>query len=440
MRQFIRPKVLRSLYTVGCCIYLPVVLLMMAWRGFKQKEYWQRWGERLGYLPKLPGNQHIWVHAVSMGETRAAVPLIRALMERYPEHRILVTNITPTGSNLVRDTFGDAVDNAYVPYDLPGPVGRFFRRFNPRFCIILETEIWPNLIFKIAKKQIPLVLVNARLSTRSRRAYHRISGDPLMSEVLHCMQAISAQSAGDAQRLIDLGAPADRVDATGNIKFDLVIPEDLASRGQALRSQLGANRPIWVMASTHDGEEELALQVQQQLLSAFPNLLLVLVPRHPDRFSAVATQCRRMGFEPVIRSTGAYPQATDSVYLVDTMGELSLIYAAADLACLGGSFVPIGGHNLLEASALGLPTITGPHMHNFEEIADLLVGVGATHQVENADELTEVLSRLLTDENECQVMRDAALAVTAENRGALSRLLDIIQRVYPSARVTTGED
>ncbi|HYQ72215.1 MAG TPA: lipid IV(A) 3-deoxy-D-manno-octulosonic acid transferase, partial [Gammaproteobacteria bacterium] len=370
---------MRILYSLLLYLLTPLVLLRLAWRGLRAPAYWRRWPERFGFIEPPLGERVIWIHAVSVGEVLAAVPLVRALLEKYPAYSLLVTTVTPTGSAQVAALFGSELAHVYAPYDLPGAVRRFFHRVRPQLAIIMETEIWPNLFHACETRQVPLLLVNARLSARSLAGYLRVK--PLVTQTLARLTGMAAQGETDAARFEQLGAPRARITVSGNLKFEQRIPHSLRERAEALRRDWGADRPVWVAASTHQGEDELLLDVHNKLRKRYADCLLVLVPRHPERFQLVAQLCRQRGLETVLRSERRPCTADTAVFVGDSMGELLLFLAAADVAFVGGSLVPHGGHNLLEPAALGLPVVTGPHVFNFTEICKLLLQAGACEKV-----------------------------------------------------------
>ncbi len=393
-------------------------------RGLGNRSYLDRIGQRFGFgYPRL--DKCIWIHAVSVGEVQAAVPLIRALQEHFPGRRILVTTVTPTGAARVASIFGDSVEHCYNPFEFPHAIRNFFETVQPRAAMIMETEIWPNLYRGCGKRQIPLILVSARVSPRSIPGYRRML--PLIRETLSHGIIIAAQSQADADRFLELGANSVRTWVTGNIKFDVETDPQIAEQGGLLRQALFGDRPVWIAASTHDGEEDQLLAVHRQLLERFPDLLLVLVPRHPERFAPVRQLVRKQAFDVVSRSDKQSCEATTEVFLVDTMGEVPLFYAASDIAFVAGSLVPIGGHNLLEPAALGLPIITGPHVFNAIDIAEKFIELGALRMVASSDELADVVARLLDQPHEAKLLGDNALKVLAQNRGALQRLLVLLE-------------
>jgi 3-deoxy-D-manno-octulosonic-acid transferase len=404
-------------------LFLPYVGYWLV-RGITNRSYLQRIGERLGIgYPRL--ERCIWIHAVSVGEVVAAVPLIRALARRFPDRPLLVTTVTPTGAARVASLFGDEVHHTYIPFEAPHVVNRFFSATNPEIALVLETEIWPNLYRGCGVRDIPLVLVSARISPKSVRSYRRLL--PLFRETLSHGIIIAAQSDADAERFLSLGAAPERTRVTGNIKFDVELPPDLPHRGRELRAELFGQRPVWIAASTHEGEEEILLAAQQTLLKTCPDLLLVLVPRHPQRFAAVREMIVKQGMSLVSRTDSRPCSATTQVFLGDTMGELTLFYAASDVAFVAGSLVPIGGHNLLEPAALGMPLLSGPHVFNAQEIADMFVAKGACKLVHDADELAAAVGSLLSDAETASRLGDAGREILERNRGALARLMAMIE-------------
>lgn len=418
----------RHLYTLLLHLALPLIALRLALRARKAPAYARRIKERFSFgLPPMQTGG-IWVHAVSVGESIAAAPMIRALQARHPELPITVTCMTPTGSERIQALFGDSVQHCYLPYDLPWAAARFLKRIQPRLAVVMETELWPNHIHQCAKRGIPVALANARLSERSARGYARFG--KLTAPMLAKLSLIAVQTQAEAQRFLALGARPECVDVTGSIKFDLKIDADLPRRANELRQQWQATpRPLWIAASTHAGEDEIILAAHQQLLKTHPDALLILVPRHPERFNAVHALCLSQGLVTRRRSTGEAVQAGDQVLLGDTMGELLFLYALADIAFVGGSLVANGGHNLLEPAALGKPVLSGPHLFNFLEIATQLREAGALSEVENAEQLAENLVMLLSEPGQVQHMSQAGLAVLKANQGALERLLAGLRRL-----------
>lgn len=410
---------------------MPLVVLRLLWRARRAPAYARRWGERFGFGPTLPSGQKvIWVHSVSVGETLAAIPLIRSLQQRYPAARLVVTTMTPTGSERVRAAFGNSVHHVYAPYDLPGAVKRFLRRIEPALAVIMETELWPNTLHACHRNGVPVVLANARLSARSARGYGRVAS--LVEDMLAKLMVVAAQSRDDGQRFLTLGLEPARLQVIGNIKFDLEIDDEQRRRASALAAQWrgGAARPVWLVASTHQGEDALVLDAFNQVLRQYPDTLLVLVPRHPERFSEVAGLCRARGFGLVRRSIGAAPSATDQILLGDTMGELADFFGACDVAFVGGSLVAAGGHNLIEPAAWGVPVLSGPSLFNFSEMATLLQAAGGMAVCSSAAELAAAVEQLLNDPQRRMAMGKSAQGVAEANRGAMTRLLDVIERLW----------
>lgn len=417
---------MRQLYTLLFYLLLPILLLRLWWRGRKAPGYRQNWCQRLGLGPAV-GQPVIWIHAVSVGETVAIAPLVNRLLARYPQHRLLITNMTPTGAAQVRTLFGDRVEQRFCPWDLPLALRAFLRRTHPELCIIVETELWPNLVDQCACAGVPVLLANARLSARSARGYQRFSA--LAKPMLQQLSLIAAQGQTDADRFVALGMPPERVDVTGSIKFDLEPDAGQVASGRTLRERLGLERPVLIAASTHQGEDEILLQAWQQLKAVHPELALILVPRHPERFDAVAELCRGYSDRLVRRSRGDRPDEHTELYLGDSMGELMLFYAAADIAFVGGSFSGTGGHNPLEPAALGLPVIMGPDCFNFQSITDALKEAGGLVRVADAAGLQAQLSIWLEGVDRRREAGQQAAAFVAANRGALDRLEQAVSRL-----------
>lgn len=412
---------MRFLYSLLLYSLIPLAVTRLVWRSFRNRGYRQRWVERFGFVARLDGPV-IWVHAVSVGEVRAALPLVRALQRDYPGHRILVTTMTPTGSATVGELFGNSVAHCYAPYDLPTAVWRFLNRTRPVLALVMETELWPNLFHQCGRRGIPLVLANVRMSEKSARGYRRFAR--LTRATLRHVSVVGAQSPTDAERMRELGAS--RVEVTGSVKFELAVPDDLAARAQVLRAGFG-KRPVWIAASTRDGEEPLVLEAFARMRERLPDLLLVLVPRHPERFEAVARLCAARGFRIERRSRRADGAAADTdILLGDTMGELLLLHAAADVAFIGGSLAPLGGQNLLEACAVGTPVVFGPHMYNFRDISRLALERGAARQVADSAELAEAVAGWLSDPPGRRSAGEAGRRMVADNRGALDRTLALL--------------
>ena len=415
---------MRLIYSL--VIYLLQVPVAAYWlfRGIVNRSYRDRVGQRFGIgYPQL--DKCIWIHAVSVGEVQAAVPLIRAIGKRFPNHNMLITTVTPTGAARVEALFGEAVTHCYIPFEMPAAVDSFFAAVNPELALIMETEIWPNLYHGCGIREIPLVLVSARISPKSVDSYRRFL--PLFRDTLSHGIIIAAQSEADADRFRSLGASPVRTWVTGNIKFDIELPSDLLQQGREFRRETFGDRPVWIAASTHDVEEQQLLSAHRKLLEKHPDLLLVLVPRHPERFAAVSDLIDKEDLQQIARTEGRACDAATAVFLGDTMGEVTLFYAASDIAFVGGSLVAIGGHNLLEPAALGLPVISGPHVYNAQEIADMFVELGACHIVTDVPELVAAVDELLTDQSAAVARGNKGRNIVQSNRGALSRLLGLLE-------------
>jgi 3-deoxy-D-manno-octulosonic-acid transferase len=429
---------MHAVYNWFLRLMFPYVLLRLMWRGLRNPDYWRRIPERFGYIAPLPtvapgagpGKRLIWIHAVSVGEVRAAVPLVHELAERYPDHAILITTMTPTGSAQVRELFDGRVAHCYVPYDYPAAVTRFLERTNPSLAIVMETELWPNIFHLCRARAVPVFVTNVRMSESSMHKYLRFAG--FTRATLAQVDRFAAQSAADARRLLTLGADPRAVEVTGSIKFELNAGASLREAAEVLRLAWGLDRPVWLAASTHEGEEEIVLATLKELKKQgrFANMLLVLVPRHPERFSGVARLCRRQGLRAALRSEtpGALDPAVE-VLVGDTMGELQLFYGAADCAFIGGSLVPTGGHNLLEAAAVGKPVVFGPHMFNFQEISQMTLERGAGVQVQERGRLAPAVADFLGNANRRDVAGEAGRKMVEENRGALAANMRLIEQL-----------
>ena len=415
---------MQFLYNLLTWLVLPVFALYWFLRGIANRTYRPKVGQRFGFgYPKL--ESCIWVHAVSVGEVQAAVPLIRSLITRFPGHEILVTTVTPTGAAHVRAVFGESVRHSYIPFEIPTAIRAFFASVDPEIALVMETEIWPNMYRGCGLRNIPLVLVSARVSPRSVPGYKRLL--PLIRETLSHGIIIAAQSKEDADRFLSLGAAPERTSVTGNIKFDIELDDDLEERGTAARRELFGERPSWIAASTHEGEEQQVLAAHKKLLRNHPDLLLILVPRHPERFDAVREMAKRGGFSVVSRTEGRRCESETQVFLCDTMGELTMFYAATDIAFVAGSLAPIGGHNLLEPAALAKPVISGPHVFNAQGIADMFIAHDACRIVQDADELAIAVAELLDDPQQAAEIGRNGYEIVEANRGSLDRLLVLLE-------------
>jgi 3-deoxy-D-manno-octulosonic-acid transferase len=418
---------MRRLYGLLLLLALPIALLVLQ-RAARKLGDRGRVGERFGRVAPIDGGVEVWLHAASFGEVQAATPLVDALLLRHGDGRIGVTTMTATGAALLRQRWGARVHQAYVPFDLPWLVARFLDRWQPQRAIVMESELWPNLFRALAERRIPLLVANARMSPRSRARYARLGG--FVRQTIACADAIAAQAPHDADSYRALGAG--RVEITGNLKFDCVVPDAQLAAGRALRAALGAQRPAWIAASTHEGEEAAALAAHRRLLEAHADALLILVPRHPQRFDSVAKTIERAGLDYTRRSQSvAIPDSRFPipVLLGDSMGEMFCYLAASDLAFVGGSLVDIGGHNVLEPAALGLPVLFGPHMHNQKTAGELLLQAGGAQQIADADDLGAALLSLLGDPARMQRIGQAARAALTAHQGATRRVLQLFDRI-----------
>ncbi|MGK2925896.1 MAG: lipid IV(A) 3-deoxy-D-manno-octulosonic acid transferase [Lysobacterales bacterium] len=422
---------MRSFYSFLLILATPLALLYLISRGLRSPDYFHRWGERFARFGASPRSGGIVVHAASMGEVNAASTLVRDLVLRWPDLPLCVTTLTPAGSTRVRALFGESVFHVYAPLDLPWVVRRFFDRVQPRLLIVMETELWPNLYHEAAGRDIPILIANARISGRSFGRYRRLRG--LTSSVLGQVSSIGAQSEQDAARLLELGAAPARVSVTGNLKFDVRLPVGLAEEGEAIRRAWGTQRPVLLGGSTHEGDELPLLAAFARLLQPFPEALLVLAPRRPERFARTAQLARGAGLAVALRSDGiAFPAGTQCL-VVDSLGELQTFYAACDVAFVGGSLEHHGGHNVLEAAALSRPVVVGPHTFNFEEITRQLVAQGAALRVGDAEELHTALLQLLTDADLRDRMGQSGLALVRSGQGAVERTLALAGELLTSA-------
>ncbi|NOT15264.1 MAG: 3-deoxy-D-manno-octulosonic acid transferase [Methylotenera sp.] len=413
----------RRLYTFLLYLLLPFTPLKLLWRAKKQPDYLLHWRERYGFYSLKFAKPVIWLHCVSVGETRAAEPLIKLLLLKYPNHQILLTHTTPTGRATSAQLFGDLVARAYLPYDLPFAVRRFLKHFKPVVGVLMETELWFNLIAGCKQYDIPLLLVNARLSEKSALGYGKLG--EVARQGLQSLSAVGAQTTRDAERLQSLSAHS--VSIMGNLKFDVFPPDNAVAQGQFLRDRLGERRPIFLAASTRDGEEALIIDAVTK--ADIPNLLTIIVPRHPQRFEEVAALIKKHGASFSRRSALTDQSAEPSqfsYFLGDSMGEMFTYYAACDVAFIGGSLLPLGGQNLIEALSLGKPVLIGPHTFNFAQVAELAVAAGAAQRVQNTVELANSIKMLFSDFSKQQAMSNAALNFSAQNRGATQRTLSLI--------------
>ena len=418
---------MRFLYLLAVYLTAPIISVVLLARGLSDRSYWRNFRERFGFGPRRPA-RGVWVHAVSVGEVQACAPLVGALARRHPDLALTVTTFTPTGAARARALFGNLAEVRYVPYDLPGAVRRFLKRVDPRLAVILETELWPNLYRECGRRRVPRVLASARISERSLGRYRRLGA--LFRDALSQAAIVAAQGEADAARFRALGAGADSTHVTGNLKFDFELPADLDERGRRLRAQYAPGRALWVAGSTHEGEEAAVLAAQRQVRATHAEALLVIAPRHPARFAQVAQQLAAAHVPFTRRSDGEAARAAAAapeVLLLDSLGELLEFYAAADVAFVGGSLVPVGGHNLLEPAALGLPVLTGPDNSSGGEVARLLIVRGAVEIVRSPQELGARVSALLSNPAERERIGSQGRAAVAASRGALGKVLALIE-------------
>lgn len=417
MLQFIYSQLIRLL--------LPFILLRLWWQGRQAPELRRNWQQRLGFVPRASGTV-VWVHAVSVGETIAAAPMVRRLLARNPNITVLMTAMTDTGLTQAMKMFGSQVQYAYAPYDTPGSIRRFLNRANPRILVIMETEIWPNMIRQSRFRRVPVFLINARLSERSARGYERVKS--LVAPIMRSISWVAAQAEKDAERFRRIGVAASKVAVTGSVKFDVDIPDAVREASLKLKASF-SSRPVWIAGSTHEGEDLQLLAAHRQLLNTHPDALLILVPRHPERFETIAEKVNRQKFSLARRSRSDDPSSTE-IYLGDTMGELMMLYGASDVAFVGGSLIERGGHNPLEPAGWGIPVISGPHVFNFETIYQRLLDDHGVTMVDGADELSRHLLALFSDADGRRASGQRALSVVNKNKGALDRVVDgIIARV-----------
>lgn len=426
----------RFLYSLLLYLITPLVIGRLFWRSRKAPAYGQRVMERFGRI-QLPRSEKplIWVHSVSVGETIASAPLVRELKNQYPNHRILVTTMTPTGSEQVRKLHGESVEHVYVCYDLPGAVRRFLTHARPVLAVVIDTELWPNTIAACHNRNIPIMVANARLSERSARGYARFGN--LSRRMLEKVSMVAAQSQETANRFLELGIPKLHVNVTGSIKFDLQVDTHTLLEGKTLRlqwqSSMGSDIRVLAAASTHEGEDQPVVDAFKAIASTHPEVRLLLIPRHPERFNDVFQLIKANELSVARQSEGSNVPRETRVILGDTMGEMMKFLAASDLAFVGGSLVPVGGHNMLEPAALGLPVLSGPHIFNFEEISHALVKAGGMKIIESSNELAETVTHLLEDKGVHEQMSHAAEGFISKNRGALAKVMDQIERLLPSS-------
>ena len=417
---------MRAFYTVVFYLCLPLVVIRLMWRARSAPAYAQRWSERFGFCsPRKDSRPAIWVHAVSVGESLAALPMIRQLQARYPDHQVMVTTTTPTGSERVVETLGDSVFHVYAPYDLPDCLNRFLRRTRPTIAIIMETELWPNTVAACRKHDIPVVVANARLSEKSARGYQRLSA--IAKPMLATLSAVATQHQDDGARFVSLGLPSASLTVTGNIKFDLTLSQSDETRAREFRQRWLSNsdRQVLLAASTHAGEDELLLAALTLIQKQNPDILLVLVPRHPERFEAVF-QLANTSFVTQKHSEAQTLRPDVQVLIGNTMGEMMPLLGASDLVFMGGTWVDNGGHNFIEPAAWAKPMFSGSSLFNFAEVSRLLIEAEALEIVETPEALSASILSALEHSSQMTQMGQSAKRVAEENRGALERLLKVI--------------
>lgn len=421
---------MRYLYTLLFYALVPWVLVQLLLKSRRQPDYRRRWGERFGFYAAPRAEGALWFHAVSVGECEAAFPLIQGLLKQALPGPLLVTCTTPTGSARILEVLGDRVLHVYLPYDLPDAVARFLDHFNPRLGVILETEIWPNLFLACHGRQVPLMLVNGRLSDKSVKGYRRVVG--LTRQALASVHCIAAQTPLDAERYVAIGAPPDRVQVTGNVKFDIDFDSGMQARSARLRDELFPGRPVLIAGSTHPGEEELIIDAVTRIRCTVPELLLILAPRHPQRATEVRALCESRGLGVVNRSEQRPAARNTGIFLIDGIGELRAFYGAADVAFVGGSLVPHGGQNVLEAAVTGLPVLFGPYTMNFREITSQLLAAGGGVQVNDADQLAELVGHFIEFPAMAGEVGRKGRAFVAANRGAVAKVAELIAGLAPA--------
>jgi len=411
-------------YVVFTYLMLPLICLHLLYKSLGDSNYLKRINERFGFNGIPLNTEIIWIHAVSYGEVKAASSLVYRLIERYPKKQILLTTYTPTGSALIQELFGDTVRHVYLPYDLNGAVARFFKWANPEISIIIETELWPNIFHYCGKLNVPLVLASACVSNKSIKLYRMLLG--LFQEAVSHGIVVGAQTEEEAKKFIFMGASESRTFVTGNIKFDYTTPDGLVEKAKKFKEEFALNKQIWVAGSTHKGEEKIILDAHKRIIKAYPDTLLIIAPRRPERFQSVQNLIDKRGFLSVSRNKNIQISETTQVILADTMGELPMYYSASSVSFVGGSLLKTGGHNLLEPASLGTPIITGPVLFGVEEIANMLQANDALKIIHNAEELSTIVCQLLADSGHREKMIKAARKVVDKNRGSIQKLLSLI--------------
>ncbi len=411
---------MRIIYSCLFYLLIPFILLRLLWRGIKAPAYRCRWRERFALYNKKFPEDVIWFHAVSVGEAEALFPLVRHIQKQHPDAKLLITTTTPTGSARVTAVMQETVAHVYLPYDIPDAVNRFISCFKPKLAVIMETEIWPNLFMSCGKNNIPLYIINARLSEKSSCGYQKIPS--LIHPALAQVKCIATQTPDDTSRFIAIGADSDKVITLGNIKFDVEIPRSIIDQGLQIKNDLFGGRFVWLIASTHKDEETLFLEIYKEIKRKIPQLLLVIAPRHPERFIDVKKLCEQLQLAVVMRTSGNEINTETDIYLADTMGELKMLYAASDVAFVGGSMVPTGGHNILEASAVGIPVMFGPYMTNFKEIARGVLSGKAAVQCQNKEDIVNAMLALHEQPAYRAELAEKGLLFVRQNQGAIARI------------------
>ena len=411
-------------YIIFTYLMLPLICLHLLYKSLNDNNYLRRINERFGFNGSPLNAGVIWIHAVSYGEVKAASSLVYELIKRYPKKQILLTTYTPTGSALIQELFGDTVRHVYLPYDLNGAVARFFQWANPEISIIIETELWPNFFHYCGKLDVPLVLASACVSNKSIKLYRMLLR--LFQEAVSHGIVIGAQTEEEANKFISVGASESRTFVTGNIKFDYTTPDGLVEKATKFKQEFALDKKIWVAGSTHKGEEKIILDAHKRIMEVYPDTLLIIAPRRPERFQSVYNLIDKRGFSCVLRSKEVQISETTQVMLADTMGELPMYYSASSVSFVGGSLLKTGGHNLLEPASLGTPIITGPILFGVEEIANMLQANGALEIINDAEELSKIVCQLLSDSDQRKKMTKAARKVLDKNKGSVQKLLSLI--------------
>lgn len=414
----------RLVYSIIFALCMPFIIIKLFWRGYKAPEYRRRKLERFGLFKAPSLKRSIWVHAVSVGEVLAAEPVIRMLQARFPDRDIVITSMTPTSSEQIHKLFGDSIFHVYAPYDLSFMVNAFLRRVKPEFLIIMETELWPNMIHQARKKGCPVVIVNARLSERSANGYRRLKS--AVGWMLNELSLVLCQNENDASRFRSLGISDEKIHVTGSVKYDVNIDPGIHREGQMLKQCLKRSQPVWIAASTHEGEDARVLAIHLQVRAFFPDAVLILVPRHPERFDSAFGLAEQAGFITYRRTHASrIPQDTE-VFVVDTMGELLNFYAASNIAFIGGSLVEVGGHNPIEPGALGLPILAGPYVFNFEAICEQLVASGGMEVVQSEARLLAALKQLMAEPENARERGQSAMKEVNASKGAVNRVVNYL--------------